>query len=524
LTPEAEILKTREQAEAAYRAFSPDEFLTFARGLNIPSAHGPRMFADVMQDFQVETFQDLAPSIHAVRDGATPPKRRFWIERTKGAAKDSDLGVCLLWLVAFPTRPTYFQVGAADRDQAAIVKRRIGDLLHYNEWLNEFVKITNYKVRHLGGLAELDILAAEAAGAHGGTPDLLVVNELSHVTKWEFVENLLDNADKVPQGLVVIATNAGFKGTKAHVWRENADGSDGWSVHTWLRPAPWIAEEDVQDAERRNPKSRYRRLWWGQWASGKGDALDEDDIDRCLRARSGPLTAPEPGWRYVAGLDLGVSNDHAGLVILGVDERRRRLRLARMKAWIPGKGGEVILQDVEDDLLAAWRTFNFCYCGYDPYQAKHMAQRLVRKGVPMQELTFTGANCDKMANTLLQVIEAGILEAYDDEEGRLRRDFGKFNLVEKSYGYKLEAVSDEHGHADVGIALVICLPRAMEMLAGAGGLRPDEDVADEGDFDEMSPEEFEKMPPELQDIYSAYDDLAEEDRLERAQREYRRTR
>ncbi len=49
------------------------------------------------------------------------------------------------------------------------------------------------------------------------TNDVLILNELSHVQREEFASNLLDNADKMPCGVVVIAGNTGFRGTFA--WR-----------------------------------------------------------------------------------------------------------------------------------------------------------------------------------------------------------------------------------------------------------------------------------------------------------------
>jgi hypothetical protein len=41
-------------------------------------------------------------------------------------------------------------------------------------------------------------------------------------------------------------------------------------------------------------------------------------------------------------------------------------------------------------------------------------------------------------------------------------DLGRLTIVEKSYGYRLEAVRDEHGHADLATALAIALPIAVE--------------------------------------------------------------
>lgn len=504
----------QSQIEEAYQIQSAHDCLTFLQGLVIPSGQGPQLFDHCMADFQLKDLQALVPSLEAVRDGRMPPIRRFWIERTKKASKDGDLGSCLLWPLAFPTRPLFLQVGAADKDQAGIIKRRMTDTLYYNPWLQSRMKEKSWNMTSANGLAELDIVAADIAGSHGETPDILVVNELSHVTKWEFVENLLDNADGVPQGIVIIATNAGYKGTPADKLRTNAMESEDWYFSSFRQPAPWINEESVEDAKRRNSKSRYRRLWWGEWASGKGDALDEEDIDRCLRALGGPLTAPKPSWVYLGGLDLGVSHDHAGLAVVGVSVAEQKIQLVHTQAWEPNaKTGEVDLTAVEDACYSVHRTFHLDWLGYDPAEAKLMAQRLTRKGVPMAEYRFIGSNLTSMAQSLMQVVKSGQLECYDDQEGRLRRDFGKFSIVEKSYGYKLEAVSDEYGHADLGTALVITLPKAIEMLRGfSARLRPEDSVAPSSeDFDELTEEEVAEMPDELREIYEMDQDVQPEE-------------
>ncbi len=497
-----ETIQEEQALNLVIRRRASKNFLTFVRGLIIPSATGPQLFENCIADYQLKCFKDLSSSLAAVQKGEMPKVRRFWWERTKKAGKDSDISLCLLWLIAFAQRPLYLQVGAADKDQAGIVKRRMTDVLFYNKWLGERVEEKSWHVGSSNGLATLDILAADVAGSHGETPDVLVVNELSHVTKWEFVENLLDNADGVPQGIVIVATNAGFKGTKAEVLRRNAMESEEWYFHRYDQPAPWIRQEDIEDAKARNSRARFLRLWKGVWASGKGDALDEEDIDRCLGALPSGSDRHVSGTRYLGGLDLGVSHDHAGFVVVGVNEKEQKIDVVRMESWEPAEGpnGEVDLSEVERACFQAFKQYRLDWLGYDPSQAKLMAQRLSKRGVPMHEVTFTGGNLTAMAESLMQVTKSGALRAYEDE--RLRRDFGKFSVVEKSYGYKLEAVSDEYGHADVGTALVITLPRALDTLRGrVGGLDPDEAIGPERDEEELSEAEIEEMPQELREIY-----------------------
>lgn len=494
-----------------FRENSRKFFLHFVRGLIIPSATGPKMFDLVMADFQREFFEAVAPSLHAVRDGTMPPVRRFWLERTKKTSKDADVSCCLLWLAAFAGRPILGQVCAANSEQAGIIEDRARAILFHNQWLNEHVEIVERIIRSKKNprTTKIQIEPTGSAGAaQGPTPDVLVLNELVHVDRWDVMKAHMNNAAGVPQGIVIVATNAGIKGTPAEVWRQNALREKRWQTHIWSKKAPWLSDEDMEDARRMDPiGAEFQRLWLGRWISGTGSAVDQDSIDRCFCLK-GPVGKPEEGWRYVAGLDLGVSHDHSGVVVLGVHERQQQIREAWMRGYVPSvpndKGTlEVDCDEVEADCLEMSRLFRIEWFGYDPAAGgSFMAQRLRRKNVPMREMTFASSTMQTaMAKAFVTAVKDGKLECYDDPEGRMRRDFGKFNIVHKPPSrYKLEAVSDEHGHADVGVSLVICLPKAIEMLGGSARLLPEDVIAmDSGE--ELDEEEIKEMPAELRDIY-----------------------
>ena len=502
--------KNDQQIIDAYQSVAPLDFMSFASGIIIPSATGPMPFGECMEMFQERTFVDLAPSLHAVRDGKMPPKRRFWVERTKKAGKDSDLAVCLMWLMAFPVRPIHIQVGAVDKDQAAIVRQRMSDLLHYNMWLSKYVQIDQWKITHKGKLATIDILAADVPGAHGATPDLLVINELSHARKWEYVETLLNNAMGVPRGVVIIATNAGVKGSKSEVLQKNA--IDNWSTHFWKKPSPWLNKEDIEEAKRINNQSEFDRLFRVIWSSGQGDALDQEDIERCFKADIGPLSTPESGYVYIAGLDLGHKHDHCGFVIVGISPVTHRIRVAYLQGWEPSPiTKEVDLIEVKETVFSACKTFGVQWLGMDMWQAAMMKQEYERKGIFPEAINFGGKAGEEMAMSLRTVIGDGILDAFDDHEGRLRRDFGKFNIVKLPSGYyKIDAFRDQYGHADVGTALVICLPQAVKLLGGLGQrLQPEDQILDD-DYSPLTEEEIDQMPPELRDIWDAQDEIDKE--------------
>ena len=201
-------------------------FLYFKDELIVPSANGNQRLKDIEADFQTACFETMAPSLHALVLGSVPPVRRFWLERTKGASKDTDIAIVLMWLVVFSDRSLYGQVGAADRDQAGIVKHRCEEILEANPWMQDHVEIVANHIRSTETQTKIDILAADVSGgSHGETPDILVLNELSHVQRWKHIEDLMSNADKVPRGIVIAATNAGFTGTETEKWRNIAKKS-----------------------------------------------------------------------------------------------------------------------------------------------------------------------------------------------------------------------------------------------------------------------------------------------------------
>jgi phage terminase large subunit-like protein len=448
-----------------------------------------------MAEFQRQRFASIVPALKAIAAGEAPAIGRHWWEATKGASKDSDLACCLLWLLAFTSRPLAIQIGAADQDQADELRKAAKAILRLNPWLAQRVEVQNWRIACKATASDAEIIAADTAGSHGARPDVLILNELSHVTKWEFAENLMDNASKVPQGLVVIATNAGFIGTPAWKWRELARTSPRWNFNCYDRPSPWLDDAEIEEARRRNATARFNRLWHGVWASGSGDALDPTDIDAAIDPKLAPMFGsiwrvpetndrdsllprleavpefpPEPpqeergSYSFVAGLDLGIKHDHSALVVLAADHMTQRVRLASAQSWAPDKRtGKVDLEEVESGVVSAYERFGLVTIGYDPYQAELMSQRLSRVNIPMREMPFVGKNLDTMATTLLEVFRSRRIDLFPHD--RLVADLRRLSIEEKSYGHRLSATRDIDGHADLATALAIALPAAVELAS-----------------------------------------------------------
>lgn len=493
----------------------------FRQVLVVPTADkGPQLLADVAAPFQREWLAAMDPALLALANGQKPPIGRYLWCATKGAGKDFLLAVAVLWLIAFSRRQIRGQAGAADAEQADELRKSAKEILKLNPWLAKLVTITGWEIENPATESALEIIPADVAGSHGARPNLLIVNELSAITKREFVDNLLDNAGKVPHGLVCLATNAGEIETWQHEYYLEAQRSPLWSFHELCEPSPWISQDFLAERERMTPPRRFRRLWHGEWSDGEGDALTRDCILAAVNPKLAPMRGDEEGFCFLGAIDLGISQDHSAFVVAGksvsfvrqiervtadyarphvfdvmadlgilddgdggIDsphpagpeprydyiehEGTGRVRLAWCESWRPpGNGGKIDLMQVEAAVLQAHRRFNLAGVWFDPYQCELMAQRLTRAGVPMHPMPFRGATLDAMASTLLEAFQSRLIELYP-EAGELVADLQRLRIIEKPYGVRLDSSrTADGGHADRATALAIALLAARSVHAG----------------------------------------------------------
>jgi phage terminase large subunit-like protein len=258
-----------------------------------------------------------------------------------------------------------------------------------------------------------------------------------------------------------VISNAGRDAGDSWQWllREFARTSAGWHFRSLDGPrATWISAAALEEQRQVLPGNVYLRLVLNQWTTG-GDALSGADIAACV-TESNPMNGDEHGWRFCGGLDLSTKRDHSSLVILGSNNNTSRVRVALVKSWAPGPDG-INLIDVRDTVIKEARRFRTEQILYDPHQAALLAMDATRERVKMVEMPFTGANCNLMASTILETFRSRRIDLYNDPQ--LITDISRLNIVEKSFGWKLEASRGSGGsHSDRAMAMAIALPAAIE--------------------------------------------------------------
>jgi hypothetical protein len=425
----------------------------FRENLIIPAGRGNARFGDVMADYQRADFQALDASLVALANGTKPERGRFWWERTKGGSKDSDAAVCLLWLLAFSPRLLQCQVGAADQDQAGELKKAAKAILRLNPWLERAIEIQSWTIRNKRTDSRCDVIAADTAGSHGARPDLLILNELSHVTKEEFAKNLLDNASKVPHGIVLVATNAGFVPGWQFDLHEMARTSPRWYFSALTLPAPWLDPEEIAEARRRNSGNRFARLWEGQWVPEAGDALSPADLEAAVTLDGATLTR-EKNYAYFAGLDIGIKRDHTSFVVVGLNFTTRRLKLCLVRDWKPPLFGKVDLADVQTEVGRVCLAFG-AVLYVDPSQAELLGQTLTRQGVRLELVPFVGKSLNEMASNIVEAFTDRTIDLYPCPG--LMDDLRRLQLKETPSGWRLVPARTASGHGDRGTGLALAV-------------------------------------------------------------------
>ena len=465
----------------------------FRNALLIDTDSGPRPFKDTIEPWQSADFSALDEGwLRAVQGSKKEAEwSRGWLERSRGHSKSLDLGISAAWALFASRRRLSGIAAAGDKDQARLLRDAIGKIVFVNPWLADLLEVQNDRVVNKATGSSLDIIASDAPTSYGLTPDFIVIDELTHWAKRDLWDSLISSAAKRSTCMLVIITNAGVTDSWQWELREAVRADKGWFFSRLNGPkARWITADRLAEQERLLPGVAYRRLWLNEWSSGGGDALREDDINRAFVEGLKPQVQAEPGFEYVAGLDLGVSRDSSALCVLGIRRGREghgRIRLAFTRLWRPSKVRKVDLVEVEKAIRDAHDRFDIRQLSFDPWEARHLASTLQAGSVgtlakqvdpaglnmsrarpkriklPLVEVPPTGANLQRMASTVIETFNDSRVELF--EEPDLKRDLLRLRVEERSSGFRLTSPRDETGHGDSASAFALALLAASDLAA-----------------------------------------------------------
>ena len=430
-----------------------------------------RRWGDAARDFQLDDARE-------VLNPASKTPYSF-LTRGRGGAKTSDLaGIALAVMLSQAPPGARLYAAAADRDQARLLVDSIQGYAARTPELSGALIVDSYRVTANRRSVQLEVLAADAPGAWGLRPYFLVVDEIAQWTTtdspkrlWEATSSAVAKSDVAR---LVVLTSAGDPAHWSRKVLDHALTSPLWRVHEVPGPVPWLAPARLEEQRQRLPESSYRRLFLNEWTASEDRLATPADLAACV-VLDGPLE-PEPGRSYLISLDLGLKNDRTVAIVAHSKDEKRvtdepQLPLVivdRLQVWQGTREQPVSLDNVEDWIAQASRSYSRASLVFDPWQAIGLAQRLQGRGVRVIEYPFSSQSVSRLATNLLTLIRTHRLALPNDAE--LLDELSNVRLRETAPGV-LRIDHDPDKHDDRAIALALAAFELVERRRVGGTVR-----------------------------------------------------
>lgn len=285
----------RAEAGALNYELSRRSLRSYLQIVKIDSQPQPRPLGKVADPWQWnELYNPLIPPLEYLCSSDEERKTKpdytgpwnFWSTLPRGSDKTSSIGRFCNYLCVFGRRdvPLRISVAAADKNQAKLVRNAMETEARLNPWFERYIKINKYDASGPGG--NLQILSADAGSAYGLGDDVIICDELTHWPAEDLWVAMTSGAIKRLHNLLVVITNAGYKGTLQHRALLEAKKSTNWRVYD--EPgykASWTSKEKLADMKRLIIAScgsmhEVNRLIDNMWISARmGSVFSSDDIE-----------------------------------------------------------------------------------------------------------------------------------------------------------------------------------------------------------------------------------------------------
>lgn len=424
--------------------------------LDILRLEDGRRWGDVCTDVQRQDAE-------AILDNDAP-ERFHLITRARGYSKTTDLGaVAIAMVLTAPPLSRSYAV-ASDQDQSALLVDAMRGFIMRHPQLREMLDVQAWKVVQKRSGATIEAIAADAAGTWGLRPYFVVADEISQwgttgapKRVWEAITSAMPKS----RGRLVAICTAGSPSHWSARVREHAAKSDLWRLSETPGPAPWTEPRYLDEQRARLLPSSFARLFLNEWTGAEDQLVSEDDLLACVTL-DGPLP-PQRNVAYVVACDYGAKHDRTVCVVAHGEQVTRvdhlgnelvsgtRVVLDRLNTWQGSPGNAVPLDEVEEWIVQAVRTFNNASVRLDPWQLIGSAQRLrERDNIPIDEFNFTSQSVGKLAAVLHRLLRDHMLALPDDPE--LLDELRSVRLEERTPGV-VRLTHDSDRHDDRAVAL-----------------------------------------------------------------------
>jgi len=329
------------------------------------------------------------------------------------------------------------------------------------------------------------VLPCSSASVAGRNPSLTIFDELWALPDPEVYYQLTETPARA-EPLTLITTYPGYDYSSLlyRIHQQGEAGSDPRMLFFW-RPglrSSWITDAYLASQRARLPAHVYQRLHEALWTGGTNAAWTREQVEACIDAQLAPKQQGAPERRHFCGLDVGLRRDRtAAAIVSWADEGR--LELDDLAVWVPDKGRQVQIADIEEWLVQARERFPGLEVSADPSMFEGSIQ--AAKG-QIREARFTSEFVRRLSVNLHELLAGGKLALFD--HGVLIDELLTVNIRSTSYGWRVDHESGQHD--DTVMALGIACLSAMEArpgLTSVGGFIVVEEPSAPGLWEPVAP-------------------------------------
>lgn len=484
------------ESHEAFLELSRRDPFYFLQNLIIHGPKGPDKWGKFMADFQKRDFKSMIPALMYLA-GVTdkkPKHQRFFIQRSRGSSKTTDIAAVTMWLLMFANKPLDGICCAEDGDQASLVRTQMMKIAQGNPWILDIIDIKKKEIENKTTKAKLTIMTSDEMSSFGLTPDFTIADEFSHWTSQSFWSSVFSSFTKRADfgGILIVACNAGAGYDWKYKVKEMAMENELWVHSAPDGYASWYSKAAIEEQRAGLPEAEFSRLWLNRWASSLGEFVSVEEADRCIDPNLVIRDATqEDGWVYVAALDYAEKTDRTvGVVTHVYGETEDTIIVDRMDVIDPETvGGSVRLEWCEQWIRNVQRDFGgnngrVCFV-LDKYQLLYLIQKLSEEGFFIEAFDFAaGVGNWELSLILRQLIlhqkvrwPEGTGKIYNPdgtdfkpENGRddLSTELGNLTIKKMMNGKKWRIDHVDGGHDDRAFALGACCRFIVQNSGGFG--------------------------------------------------------
>ena len=367
-------------------------------------------------------------------------------------------------------------------------------------------EITQQRISFPQTGAVIQAIGSDYAGAAGANPVISSFDELWGYTS-ERSFRLWDEMVPVPTrkfSCRLTTTYAGFEGESKlleQLYKRGLEQPEiGPSLHAgdgllmfWTHQpiAPWQDERWLSEMRRSLRPNQYLRMIENRFVATESSFIDMRAWDRCVDPRLAPLVANKVLPIYV-GVDASTKHDSTAIVAVNWDRKAQMVRLVYHRVFQPSPEEPLDFeQTIETTLLDLHKRFAIRQVLFDPWQMAAVSQRLLKRGLKIEEFPQNSPNLTAASQNLYELIEAGSLAVYPTPDIRLA--ISRAVAIETPRGWRIG--KDKQAHKiDVVVALAMAAYAAVK-----GGGQPYYNLSAMADGDDEDTTQAEREAQEARE-------------------------